>query len=380
MGFIALRMLLHDRAKYLGLVFAIGFSSMLMAHQTSIFVSLMRRTTSQILDVQDAQVWVMDPRVQYVDEVEPLQASALQRVRSVAGVEWAAPFFKGTARARATTGEFQAVLLLGVDDASLVGGPRRMLLGDLDDLRRPDAVVIDDSGYSYMFPGEPPRLGRVLEMNDRRAVLVGICRVASPFQTLPVVYARRSTAVRFVGPERKATSFVVARPAPGVEVAQLCGAIREATGLAAMTRDDFAWRTIRYYLTHTGIPVNFGITVGLAFFVGTVVAGQTFYIFTLENLKQFGALKAIGVTNGQLAAMVLLQALVVGTLGYGLGVGMSAAFFEATKDISHLRGFFMPWQIMVGTGVAVVVIVLLASLLSLRRVVVLEPAVVFRGA
>ncbi len=379
MSFVALRMLLHDRSKYLGLIFAIAFASMLMAHQTSIFVSLMRRTTSQIFDVQDAEVWVTDPRVKYVDEVEPLPASALERVRSVDGVAWAAPFFKGLARARSITGEFQTVLLLGVDDAALVGGPRVMLLGSLDDLRGPDAVVLDDAGWSYMFPGEPFALGRTLEMNDRRAVVVGICRCSAPFQTLPVAYTRFSQAVRFVGRERKSLSFVVARAAHGVTPEALAGRIAATTGLQALTRGDFSWRTIRYYLTHTGIPVNFGITVGLAFFVGTVVAGQTFYLFTLENLKQFGALKAIGLTNLQLTGMILLQAVVVGLVGYALGVTASAAFFEATKDISHLRGFFMPWQIMVGTGAAVVVIVALASVLSLRRVIVLEPAVVFRG-
>lgn len=379
MGFVALRMLLHDRAKYLGLIFAIGFAAMLMAHQTSIFVSLMRRTTSQIIDVRDADLWVSDPRVEYMDEVEPLPASALQRVRSVPEVAWAAPFFKGAARVRAASGEFHAAILLGVDDASLAGGPRRMLLGSLQDLQRPDAVVLDDAGWSYMFPGEPPRLGRVLELNDRRAVLVGICRVAPPFQTLPVAYTRYSNAVRFVGRERKAMSFVIARARAGVDPAAACGAIAARTGLQALPRGEFSWRTIRYYLTHTGIPVNFGITVALAFLVGTVVAGQTFYIFTLENLRQLGALKAIGVTNWQLARMVMLQALVVGGLGYSLGVACSAGFFELTKDISHLRGFFMPWQIMAGVGAAVLVIVVLASLLSLRRVVVLEPAEVFRG-
>ena len=64
--------------------------------------------------------------------------------------------------------------------------------------------------------------------------------------------------------------------------------------------------------------MNFGITITIALIVGTVVAGQTFYLFTLENLKQFGALKAIGVTNWRLTGMVLLQAFMVGVMGFGL--------------------------------------------------------------
>ena len=91
---------------------------------------------------------------------------------------------------------------------------------------------------------------------------------------------------------------------------------------------EFGWQTIRYYIAHTGIPVNFGITIAIALVVGTVVAGQTFYIFTIENLKQFGALKAIGVTNMRLVGMILLQAFTAGTLGFSIGTGMAATFFE----------------------------------------------------
>lgn len=379
MSFVAWKMLVGDPAKYLGLVFAIAFASMLMAHQTSIFVGLMQRTTSQIQDIRDAEIWVTDPRVVYFDAIEPLPDNALLAVRGVPGVDWAVPLFKGSARARAVTGELQSVILLGVDDSTLAGSPRTALLrGTVDDLRRPDAVLIDDAGYGYLFPGQPLQTGRTLEMNDRRAVIAGIYRASPPFQTLPVVYTRYGQARAFVGAERKHLSIVLAHARAGEAPSAVASRIRERTGLQAMTREDFAWRTIHYYLTHTGIPVNFGITVALAFIVGAVVAGQTFYIFTLENIKQFGALKAIGVTNGTLARMILLQATIVGVLGFSSGVGLAALFFETTNDVPHLRGFYMPWQIFAGTGAAVVLIVVLASLLSLRRVFVLEPAVVFR--
>src|SRR5581483_1249363 len=131
-------------------------------------------------------------------------------------------------------------------------------------------------------------------------------------------------------------------------------------------------------LRFTGIPVNFGITVLLGFVVGVAIAGQTFYLFTIENLKQFGALKAMGVSDLRLVGMILLQALVVGVIGYGLGVGLAALFFEATSGTPHLAGFFLPWQVLLITAVAVLVIVTLSSLLSIRKVLVLEPAIVFR--
>ena len=379
MNFVAVQMLLGDRAKYLGLIFAVAFSTFLMSHQSSIFAGIMQRTTSQIMDVQDANLWVMDPKTQYFDEVKALTDDDLYRVRGVAGVEWAVPLFKGLPRAKALDGNFRVVIMMGVDDATLAGAPRRMVMGSVEDLRRPDSVIIDRVGYEVFFPKQPYELGRTLELNDHRVTIAGIYNSSAPFQNLPVFYSRYSQAVTFVGRERNQLSFVLAKAAPGTSDAEVSRRIGTATGLHAVTASEFGWQTIRYYIAHTGIPVNFGITISIALVVGTIVAGQTFYIFTLENLKQFGALKAIGVTNWRITGMILLQALMVGSIGYSIGIGMTAAFFEITKNNLDLRGFSLLWQIAAGTGGAVLLIVMAASLMSVRRVLVLEPAVVFRG-
>src|SRR5262249_43665125 len=138
--------------------------------------------------------------------------------------------------------------------------------------------------------------------------------------------------------------------------------------------------TIGYYLKRTGIPVNFGITVALGFIVGAAVVGQTFYIFVIENLRQFGALKAMGVANGMILRMVLLQAIVVASIGYAIGIGLCAGFFEITSRISiNLRGFELPWQVAAGTACAILVIIVIASFASIRKVMVVDPAIVFRG-
>src|SRR5574341_1029195 len=131
MNFVAWQMLTGDRAEYLGLIFAIAFSSLLMAHQLSIFTGIMERTTSQIKDVRDASIWVMDAATQYMDEVKALTDQDLFRVRGVEGVRWAVPLYKGTSRAKGPDGRFRAVILMGLDDASLVGAPRDLALGSL---------------------------------------------------------------------------------------------------------------------------------------------------------------------------------------------------------------------------------------------------------
>jgi putative ABC transport system permease protein len=372
MSFVAIKMLTGDRSKYVGLIFAISVASMLMAHQASIFGNIMWRTTSQIQDVRDAEIWVMDPRLRFVDEIEPLSDNDLYRVRGVAGVEWAVRLYKGTTRMKSPEGRMRAVVLMGMDDATLVGAPRKLKLGTLADIRRPDAVIVDEAGYRELWPGEPLVLGKTLEMNDRRGVVVAIADSSAPFLSTPLLYSRYSQALGYVGRERNQMSFVLVHPKPGVTAATLTRRIAAQTGLMALTRDDWAWATIRHYLANTGIPVNFGITVSLAFLVGAVVAGQTFYLFTIDKLK------AIGVSNRRLVGMILLQALIVGGIGYGIGMGLAAAFFETTKSFIALRGIVLLWPVMLGTGAAVLVIIVLASLMSIRRVLVLEPAAVFR--
>jgi putative ABC transport system permease protein len=379
MNFLALRMLIGDRAKYLGLIFSIAFASFLIAQQASIFIGLMSRTTSQVQDVVDADIWVMDRQTQYADEVRAFSDDELYRVRGVPGIQWAVRLFKGMATTRSEDGKFRQVILMGLDDATLVGGPHTMLLGQLNDLRRPDAIVIDRAGYEFFFPHEPLRLGRTMEMNDHRAVIVGICEASPPFATFPVVFTRYSQAVNYIGQVRDQLSFVLAKAVAGVSVKEACNRIERYTDLKAMSRQQFAGQTIGYYIKNTGIPVNFGITISVALIVGSVVAGQTFYIFTLENLKQFGALKAIGVTNYRLIGMILLQALVVAAIGYAIGMGLAAAFFELTLHRTATRGIVMLWPTMAGTGCIIFAIVILASLLSIRKVLVLEPAIVFRG-
>ena len=378
MNFVALRMLVGDRSKYFGLVFAIAFCTFLLENQTSIFAGIMKRTASQILDVTDAEVWVMDPKTEYWDQTKALKDTDLTRVRGVPGVAWAVRLFKGSPVAKTLNGKFAVSLIIGIDDATLSGAPRKMLLGSWERLREPDSVVIDEAGYVLLFPGEPLALGRILEMNDHRVTVVGISDPSPPFLSVPIMHTRYSEAVNFLGRERTQLSFIIARALPGTTPGELTARIENATSLRARTTQQFMWDCVRYYLKNTGIPVNFGITILVALVVGTVVAGQTFYLFTVENLKQFGALKAMGVTNPRLVGMILLQAATVAALGFSLGTGMGATFFEIFRHKLATRQIVLWWQCTALTGACILFVALVASVLSIRRVLVLEPAEVFR--
>jgi putative ABC transport system permease protein len=398
MNFVALRMLMGDKAKYIGIIFGITFASLLMTQQLAIFVGLMARTYGFVTDTGQPDVWVMDPKVQFIDDLKPLQDTMLYRVRGIEGVAWAVPLYKGLLKARLDNGSFQTCNVIGIDDGTLTGGPPEMVpdadgkLGSLADLRRADSVIVDDVGAVGKLartapinpktgkPEGPPiplKIGDFMELNDHRAVVVGICHVSRTFQSQPVVYTTYTRATTFAPRERRLMSFVLVKTRNPSEAKDVCTRIARATGLSAYTGPEFKKLTYMYFMKYTGIPINFGIAVGLGFLVGTVIAGQTFYNFTLDNLKQFGALKAMGTGNLKLLRMIILQALIVGLIGYGLGVGFASLFGTITGKTE--LAFLLVWQIPAITGGAVTIICVLASLLSIWKVMRLEPAIVFKG-
>jgi len=385
-NFIALKMLVGDRAKYLGIIFGLTFASLLITQQMAIFVGLMSRTFGSITDLGQPAIWVMDPKVQFIDDIKPLQSTELYRVRGVEGVEWAVPLYKGLLKARLSNGSFQTCNVFGLDDATMIGGPPEMVEGRFEDLRRSESVIVDENGAHgklakpSAIPGgksEPLKVGDTLELNDHRAIVVGVCRVGRTFQSQPVIYTTYSRATTYAPRERKLLSFVLVGVKAGQDVRELCERIQQSTGLLAVTREDFKWKTVRYFMKYTGIPINFGIAVLLGFLVGIAIAGQTFYNFTIENLKQFGALKAMGANDTTLLRMILLQALLVGLIGYGLGVGLASTFGILSRN-SELA-FLLPWQVLAISAAAITFICMVSALISIRKVMKLEPAIVFKG-
>jgi putative ABC transport system permease protein len=385
MNLIALKMLVGDRAKYLGIIMGLTFASLLITQQLAIFFGLMARSYGAITDLGYPDIWVMDPKVQFIDDVKPLQDTELDRVRGVAGVEWATPLYKGMIKARLANGNFQTCNVWGLDDASLVGGPPEMVQGNLADLRRSEAVIVDEVGAGDKLAHLAPdgitkislKVGDEMELNDHRAVVVGICRNTRTWQSQPIVYTTYTRATTFAPQERKLLSFVLVKASAGQDPLKLCDQITRQTGLAAFTRDAFVKKTYDYFMKNTGIPINFGISVVLGFIVGTAIAGQTFYSFTLDNIKHFGALKAMGAGNLLLLRMILLQAFLTGIIGYGLGVGLATTFGALTKKTE--LAFKLPGGLLGFTALAILLICMMSATLSIVKVMKLEPAIVFKG-
>jgi putative ABC transport system permease protein len=383
---IALKMLFGDRGKYFGIITGIALASLLMIQQPGILISIFSRTYSFISDVALPDIWVMDPMVKYVDDSQPMLDTELYRIRGVKGVEWAVPLYKGNQRVRLADGQLVGSNLLGLDDATLIGGPAVMLKGRLADLRLPDAVIVDEAGATGRLAkpattpdGKPTPLqvGDILEINDKRALVVGIAQARATFQSQPIIYTTYTRATSFALSERKQLSYILVKAKSDESLQTVAQRITHDTGMAARTAQEFKDMTFRYILNNTSILTNFGFVVVVGFIVGAAVTGQIFYNFTLDNLRYFAVFKAMGATDRMLRRMILLQALLVGFVGFGLGAGATALFAAATRGRAGLS-MTLNWELLVGSGIAVALIVLFAALISVRKVLRLEPAVVFK--
>lgn len=381
MNRIAIKMLMGDRLKYFGLLAGMAFAAMMIAQQASIFVGLKSQTGTFIRELSSVDLWVMDDQVRFSEDQKPVPDTALQRIRGIEGVEWAVPLYKGWLRCRLADGTRLQVIIVGIDDATLLGAPARMVEGEPIDLRRDPGVIIDvrdaDTKLKLERTGASLRVGDSISINDNDAVVVGTYSSSPSFFWDPVIYTTYARAVRFAPRERNLLSFILVKVREGADTRAVQDAIHAATPFSARTGPEFERQTSAYILKQTGILVNFGMAVGLGFIIGLIVTGQTFFNFTLDNLRHFASLRAMGTSRGALIRMVFVQVVLVTLLSYGIGVGIAAGAGVIIKSTD--LAFRMPWEVLALTGIAMLSVGLAAGAISLIKVLRLEPAIVFKG-
>lgn len=389
MFMIALKMLFGDRSKYLMLLSGVMFSTILMTQGGALFCGIMSWTSSTLRNSR-ADIWVGDAQLEQINDNKPLRDTDVNRVRSVDGVAWAAPLFQGTLTARMPNGTAKSVLLIGVDATTLAGAPdpKKMIAGSISDLSLPNSVIVDEFGTHRLAEGmnRPLKVGDTFEINDFEARVVGICRVDRSFSGGPFVYTTYDRAVQQYAPsQRKLLSFVVAGVQKGVPVRTVINNINAAypqvhqtSGLRAFDESELTWATIWWYVKNTGIPINVGTIVIIGFIVGTAVSGQTFYAFVLENTRNLGALRAMGIRRQDLSMMLIIQALTVGLIGYGVGMLLASLLGNGLLASGRVP-YLLLWQVAAMSFGAVVVICLISAIIGIAYITKIEPAIVFRS-
>jgi len=393
---IALKMLMGDRAKYIGLLMGIAFTAFLVTFAASFFAGFMTRGFSLITENSAADVWVMDPAVDSVEQTINMPNNALARVRNVDGVRFATPLALGTVNARFANGRFQIFEVIGVDDATLTGAPPLRSGGIPTVLHAPDAIIVDAGGTrgklrtplsrADQWPSDGVHLNvpmRELESGDEllveglRVKVAGRSGTLPRFPPRPLMYTTYSNAARILPQEQHLLTFVLVAKQPGVTARQLAKRIEAHTGLRARSSEDFKKDTVRWYLVNSEDVGDITAMIILAMTVGFGTTGIMLYMFTYENLRQYALLKAMGASHGMLRSMILAQACICALTGTGLGLGLCGIVGElATRtDFPFRLMWFGP---VLGT-IGVLIVSLTAAVISIRPVVKLSPGVVFAG-
>jgi putative ABC transport system permease protein len=392
---IGLQMLFADRAKFIGLLFGIAFTSFLVTFAASFFSGFLTHGFSLVSENPQADVWVMDPAVASVEQTINLPGSALSRVRSVDGVAFAAPLLLGATQARFANGRFQSFQVIGVDDATLQGAP--LVAGSAPMvLHEGNTVVVDAGGTSGklgtpiaaadQWPHDGVHLdvptreiasGDELLVNDHLVRVVGHSHTLPRFPVRPLLYTTISTAERILPPERTRLTFVMAHANAGVSPGTLAERIRQRTGLRARSAVDFKSDTVRWFLVNSEDVGDVTAMLMLAMTVGFGMTGVMLYMFTYEHQRQYAVLKAMGASSRTLLTMVLVQAIVCALLGAGLGIGLCGLVGEAVMPSGF--PFRMMWFTPFIGVLGVALVSLAAAAISARPILKLQPAVVFAG-
>jgi len=372
---LAYKLLVNDRAKFAALLVGITFSVFLMIQMTSMFAGILNRSSSSVINV-GAKIWIMDPAVNTSASSIPLPDYVLDAVRSIDGVRYAVPLYSGGALVKLRDGTYQAVSVMGLDDSSLFGRPQ-LIEGRIEDIYAENGfIVVKDAEFAKL---KSPALGSEFEINDNRAVVVGIARVSlGGLFGVPTLYTTYNRAIQYLPTSRFTMAYVLAEPKSAPDVAAIKSEVARL-GYVALTEAEFVQKISDFYKYQTGVGINILLMTLVSFVVGLSISGQTFYTFILENLEKFGALKAIGAKSHELIAMILFQATFTSLTGYGLGIGLCAIVITLARLRLPDYAAVITFGNLAVALAMVVIIAAISSYIGVRKVLRIEPFDIFRS-
>jgi putative ABC transport system permease protein len=369
---IARKNLLHDKARFLITLIGVTFSVVLVFSQFGIYLGFMRNA-SIIIDNTPVDIWITSKNSANFDFPLPFSESKLNKVKEVPGVEWADKLILTWANLKKLDGGSENIELIGFNPESGIGGPWSLKEGSIQALKAGKGVIVDESAFPKLGA---LRIGDYVEINENRVKVVGITEGIRGFTTAPYVFTTYRTAQQIDPWVAERTVFILARVADGYTADEVVTSLRQIRDVDVFRADDYSWRTRMYWTIETGIGVGFGLTAIMAIVVGMVIVSQTIYTATVEHLREFGVLKAIGATNREVYGIIIKQALINAGLGYVAGLCLTLL---ATRFI-ELTGLVMiiPGLLMASVFVLTVAMCLAASMVSVRKALHVDPLVVFR--
>lgn len=376
---LAVKMLIGNKASCVGIIFGIFLATLLISQQSAIFLGLVSRSYRMVTDNPAPNLWIVDPSTESDEKIRGMPESYVDIVRGLPGIEWASPISVTYASLVTSSGIFHVGHLYGIDDATLIGAPPTIVEGNFLDLRREGSVIVDVFSANGILAKTMPdgtkiplKVGDTFEINDRYAVVVGICKVTQSFYPQPIVFTSINQFKHFTSMGNYSVGFIAAKSRPDANVESIIQNIDSHYMLNGLTSEELEWRMAKSFLK-TGILINFGLSVALGIIIGFSIAGQIFYIMTLQNLMYYALIKAVGGTEKLIYQMISIQTALVSVIGFLLGTGATLLWGSVIKDTT--LAFLFPWQLLVFTGFIVLIIGLFTAGLSINKVLKTDPRV-----
>jgi putative ABC transport system permease protein len=371
---LARRNLFHDKVRLAVTVTGIVFAVVLIVVELGLFVGF-TETTSSLVDHSGADLWVTSQHVPYVELGVPFSERKLYQVRAVPGVQEAQKLIVRWTDWKRADGRQESVQIVGMNPDSVMVRPWNLAQGSVDDLKKPDAVIMDEI---YKQKLGVSHVGELFEIRGHRARVVGFTRGIRSFTTSPYVFTTFKNAEDYATIPDDQTIFILVRVAPSANVAQVRqGILAQVKDVEVFTSRQFSRMTQVYWMFTTGAGVAVLLAAVLGLVVGFVVVAQTIYATTVDHLKEFGTLKAMGAPNSYVYKVIITQAAISAVIGYVLGMMVSAFVVRASQ--SGGAAILLPWPMAIGMFFLTLVMCVSAALVSINKVTRLDPAMVFKG-
>ena len=376
MGLLARRNLFHDRVRLAVTLTGIVFALVLIVVQFGLFIGF-TTTTSNNIDHSGVDLWIVAHEVKYFDTVRPFSERKYYQVLATPGVAHADKFIQSFGIWKRPDGRIENIQVLGFNPDTGVGGPWNLVAGRIEDVKQDDAVIIDEL---YKEKLGVTVLGQRVEIGEHRARVVGFTRGIRSFTTSPFVFTSFKNALNYtnraMGQDK--TTYILVKAAPGVAPEDLQQRLEERLrDVDVHTTAEFSRMTRFYWMFTTGAGMAVLIAALMGLIVGVVVVTQTIYATTMDHLREYGTLKAMGASNGYLYRVIIEQAVISAAVGYVLALGVSYVVVRASSHGG--AAILLPWQMAFGMFGVALVMCITAAMVSINKLTRLDPAMVFKG-
>lgn len=371
---IALRNLFHDRVRLIVTLTGIVFALVLIAVQFGLFLGFLE-TSSNIVAQNKADIYITAPGVPHVNGGSPIPETRRFKALAVDGVEAVAKYTVFFVVWKLPTGSQESVQIVGYEPHIGLGAPWNVVAGDPNELRNDDTVFVDEQ---YLPKLGVQGIGDTVEIMGRRARIVGLTRGILSFTTSPYVFTNFKNAQNYQAMTQDQTVYLLVKAKPGQDLEQLKTRLAAAIpGVDIFTREEMRQRTMSYWVFGTGAGTTTLMGAILGLLVGIVVVAQTIYSATIDHIREFGTLKAMGARNTHIYRVILSQSILSALLGYVLGIGVTLLVVRASAGSN--APILLPQEAAIGIFFLTLFMCVSASFLSIRKATTIDPAMVFRG-